>query len=178
MGTRPGVNLMLATLDRPAGPRSASSRSTSRKRSKPLKRAMRRLYRRLDALVVLTEGDLDRYGEMLKGRVPLYRIPNTVRPLPGAKADLGAKTVYAAGRFRDQKGFDLLIPAWAQVAPKHPDWRLRLRGDGHRRRMLEGLIEEHGLTAPCRWRARPRTSAPTWRGRRSSCSARASRASR
>ncbi len=31
------------------------------------------------------------------------------------------------------------------MAPAHPDWRLRLRGDGHARGMLEGLIEEHGL---------------------------------
>ena len=39
-----------------------------------------------------------------------------MRPLPGAKADLAAKTVYAAGRFRYQKGFDLLIPALGRDA--------------------------------------------------------------
>jgi glycosyltransferase involved in cell wall biosynthesis len=68
-----------------------------------------------------------------------------VRPLPGAKADLDAKTVYAAGRFRYQKGFDLLIPAWAETARANPGWTLRLRGRGHLRKRLEGLIAEHGL---------------------------------
>jgi len=68
-----------------------------------------------------------------------------VRPLPGAKADLAAKTVYAAGRFRYQKGFDLLIPAWAETARAHPEWRLRLRGDGRLTQRLEELIAAQGL---------------------------------
>ena len=51
---------------------------------------------------------MEDYRKLLDGAVPLYRIPNTVRPLPGERADLGSRTVYAAGRFRNQKGFDLL----------------------------------------------------------------------
>ena len=102
-------------------------------------------YPDLDALVVLTDQDRAAYRTMLDGALPLYRIPNTVRPLPGAKADLSAKTVFAAGRFRYQKGFDLLIPAWAETAHRHPEWRLRLRGAGHLRPRLEDLVAEHRI---------------------------------
>ena len=95
---------------------------------------MRKLYPQLDVFVVLTERDREHYlerGIVTRHAPPVRVIPNTVRLLPGAKADLGAKTVYAAGRFGYQKGFELLIPAWAETAKAHPDWTLRLRGRGH-----------------------------------------------
>ena len=145
IGTRPGVNLMLARLRAPGFVTIGLEQTNLGQRSRTIQRTMKRLYRQLDALVVLTDTDMQAYGELLNGDIALYKIPNTVRPLPGAKADLTTKTVYAAGRLRNQKGFDLLIPAWAQVAPKHPDWRLRLRGDGEQRKLLEGLVDEHGL---------------------------------
>jgi len=145
VGTRPGVNLAIARLGAPGLTTIGLEQMNLSKHSKDLRKAMRRLYPELDALVVLTEQDRDAYTNLLNGGPPLYRIPNTVRPLPGAKADLAAKTVYAAGRFRYQKGFDLLIPAWAETARANPGWRLRLRGTGHLRERLEGLIAEHGL---------------------------------
>ena len=145
IGTRPGVNLMLSRLRAPGFISIGLEQTNLNQRSRRIQRSIRRLYPRLDALVVLTETDMDSYGRLLNGAVLLVQIPNTLRPLPGEKADLSAKTVYAAGRFRAQKGFDLLVPAWAKVAPGHPDWRLRLRGDGQQREMLEGLIEEYRL---------------------------------
>jgi len=145
VGTRPGVNLMLARLRAPGLRTIGLEQMNLSKHGKKLRKSMRAHYPHLDALVVLTEQDREAYRELLNGGVPLHRIPNTVRPLPGAKADLAAKTVYAAGRFRYQKGFDLLIPAWAETARANPGWRLRLRGRGHLRERLEGLIAEHGL---------------------------------
>jgi glycosyltransferase involved in cell wall biosynthesis len=145
LGTRPGVNLMLARLRAPGLRAIGLEQMNLGSHSKALRRSMRALYQHLDALVVLTEQDQEAYRKLLDGGVPLHRIPNTVRPLPGAKADLSARTVYAAGRFRRQKGFDLLIPAWAETARVHPDWTLRLRGRGHLRSRLEGLIAEHRL---------------------------------
>jgi glycosyltransferase involved in cell wall biosynthesis len=145
VGTRPGVNLMLARLRAPGLRPIGLEQMNLSKHNKALRKSMRALYPQLDALVVLTEQDREAYRKLLDGGVPLHRIPNTVRPLPGAKADLSAKTVYAAGRFRYQKGFDLLIPAWAETARAHPDWTLRLRGRGHLRERFEGLISTHGL---------------------------------
>ena len=145
VGTRPGVNLMIAQLQVPGLRAVGLEQMNLGKHTRNARRGMKRFYPQLDALVVLTEQDRDAYRQLLDGGVPLHRIPNTVRPLPGPKADLGAKTVYAAGRFRYQKGFELLIPAWAETAKAHPDWRLRLRGRGHLGSRFRGLIEEYGL---------------------------------
>jgi glycosyltransferase involved in cell wall biosynthesis len=73
------------------------------------------------------------------------RIPNTVRDLGGVSADLSAKTVLAAGRLARQKGYDRLIKTWSLVAPKHPDWKLRICGNGPARAKLERLIVEYGV---------------------------------
>src|SRR5690606_10968225 len=51
----------------------------------------------------------------------------------------------AAGRFRGQKGFDMVIPAWAKAVEKHPDWHLRIFGSGERRAQLRNLIEKHHM---------------------------------
>jgi glycosyltransferase involved in cell wall biosynthesis len=145
LGTRPGVNAAISRVSSPALITIGLEQMNLAKHDRKVKKAIRRRYPDLDALVVLTDQDMAAYHGLFNGALPLYRIPNTVRPLPGAKADLSAKTVYAAGRFRYQKGFDLLIPAWAQTARAHPDWRLRLRGAGHLRPRLEGLIAEYGI---------------------------------
>ncbi len=145
VGTRPGVNLMLARLQAPGLKTIGLEQMNLGKHGRKLRKSMRAHYPKLDALVVLTEQDREAYRKLLDGGVPLHRIPNTVRPLPGAKADLAAKTVYAAGRNRKQKGFDLLIPAWAETARTNPDWTLRLRGRGHLESRFRGLIEQHGL---------------------------------
>ena len=145
VGTRPGVNMMIAQLQAPGLRTIGLEQMNLGKHNRGLRRGMARHYPNLDALVVLTEQDRDAYRQLLDVGVPIHRIPNTVRLLPGAQADLSAKTVYAAGRFRYQKGFELLIPAWAETAEAHPGWRLRLRGRGHLKSRLRGLVEEHGL---------------------------------
>jgi glycosyltransferase involved in cell wall biosynthesis len=145
VGTRPGVNVAIARLGAPGLTTIGLEQMNLSKHARGLRTSMRAHYPGLDALVVLTEQDRAAYARLIGDGLPLYRIPNTVRPLPGAKADLSAKTVYAAGRLRYQKGFDLLIPAWARAARAHPDWRLRLRGSGRLESRLKELIAEHGL---------------------------------
>ena len=56
-----------------------------------------------------------------------------------------SKRLLSAGRFGKEKGFDLLIRAFAPVAAAHPDWHLDLFGDGEMRPVVESLIAEYGL---------------------------------
>jgi glycosyltransferase involved in cell wall biosynthesis len=114
--------------------------------SPELRKEMRRRYGRLDALAVLTEKDRGDYRTWLDGRAPrLERIPNTVQTIDDRRADLDAKVVLAAGRLTSQKGFDMLIRAWATVAEQRPDWHLRICGRGVHRDKLEGMVRDRGL---------------------------------
>ena len=146
VGTRPGVNLMLARLQAPGLKTVGLEQMNLHKHNGALRKVDAQLYPQPRRVRRADRAGPRAYRRLLKGKAPpLHVIPNTVRPLPGAKADLAAKTVYAAGRFRYQKGFELLIPAWAETAKAHPDWTLRLRGRGHLESRYRGLIEQHGL---------------------------------
>ena len=142
--TRPALNL-LAGLLRPPGLIMIGQEQMHLGAHKPeVNAAMPGLYKHLDAFAVLTEGAREDYDRHLGGKVKLVRIPNSAREL-GGPADLDAKRVLAAGRLTRQKGFDWLIPAWAEVEKKHPDWTLRICGEGNWRERLEAQIAELGL---------------------------------
>jgi glycosyltransferase involved in cell wall biosynthesis len=104
---------------------------------------LRRRYGGLDALVVLTEGDRADYRELSGLRVE--RIPNPTPQVGGGASTLEAPVLVAAGRLTRQKGFDLLIAAFAPVARRHPGWTLRIYGGGPERAALQALIEAEGL---------------------------------
>jgi glycosyltransferase involved in cell wall biosynthesis len=109
-----------------------------------LTRDIRRRYGDLDRLAVLTAADRADYGALLGPRV--VQIPDAVDPPPGGGvAALDASVVVAAGRLTRQKGFDLLIRAFATVATRHPGWTLRIYGGGPERPALERLIAGYGL---------------------------------
>lgn len=65
--------------------------------------------------------------------------------LPGI--DFGKRIVLAAGRLEAQKGFDLLIDAFARTADAHFDWVLLILGEGTERPRLEAQIAGLGLSA-------------------------------
>ncbi len=119
-------------------------------------------YPRCSALVVQTESVAE-YARRLVRKRPVYVIPNAVMP-PAGQAALGEsersdhRVVSAMGRLSAEKGFDLLIKAFAKIADKHPDWGLRIAGDGDERWQLEHIIESKGLTERvelCGWVDQP-----------------------
>jgi glycosyltransferase involved in cell wall biosynthesis len=108
---------------------------------------MRRHYGKLDVLTVLTKGDERDYLHALRGSpTRVCRIPNGLPALPGEVSDQTACVVIAAGRLTNQKGFELLISAFERIAPSHPEWELRIFGDGPHQDALERQIAVAGLT--------------------------------
>lgn len=59
----------------------------------------------------------------------------------------GRHCVIAVGRFDVHKRHDLLIAAFARLAPQHPKWDLVILGDGAERRALEKLVASAGLAS-------------------------------
>lgn len=101
---------------------------------------------RLDCLTLLTEADAQDYRERIGATETLVTsIPNALPWPVGRPSQLTSKVVVSGGRLVDQKGFDLLIKAYADVAKARPDWQLHIYGNGSRRPMLAKMIADRGL---------------------------------
>lgn len=116
-----------------------------------LGKANRRLARQLaarycDIVVTLTERDKQYWLKGAKCKARILSIPNPSPYKP--QEDINrqeSKTVLAVGRLTYQKGFDLLIRAWAEVANEKSDWNLVILGEGEDRLKLSNLIEKYQL---------------------------------
>ena len=143
VATRPGLSLLAASVAPRSLARVAQEHMHLSAHPRPLRRAIARGYRGLDAVVVLTASDLAAYRDTIDG--PLVTvIPNAVPDLAHGPGGSG-RTVMSAGRLTRQKGFERLIAAFAQVAAINPDWRLRIYGRGPLRKRLVRLVGELGL---------------------------------
>jgi len=89
-------------------------------------RSLVRKLKRLDQLVVLTEKSKSAWPELTNVSV----IPDPL-PLQNLKlADVCSRRVITIGRYAYQKGYDLLLKAWAEVEKCYPDWNLEIFGMG------------------------------------------------
>lgn len=110
-------------------------------------RLRRVTYGRADAVVVQTQ-QLARWVET-HTRWPVTIVPNDVVVPPAARApDWLAgdrRTLLAMGRLTMQKGFDVLLEAFGELAARHPDWDLVIAGEGGERTTLEATRRRLGL---------------------------------
>ena len=93
--------------------------------------------KKLDRFVVLTEEDKASWTELENVEVipdPLAFEIDKVSPLTN-------KRVIAVGRYVYQKGFDILLQAWAKIEKRHNDWELAIYGMGDRT-PYEQIIEK------------------------------------
>lgn len=82
---------------------------------------------RLDQLVVLTEKSKASWPELSNVSVIPDPIPISIPP---SVSNLQTKRVITIGRYAYQKGYDLLLQAWAEVEKQCPDWTLDIFGQG------------------------------------------------
>jgi glycosyltransferase involved in cell wall biosynthesis len=109
----------------------------------------RRLYPQASCVTALTEESLGYFSSVvgMRGRI----IPNALTPPPDSASgetlqQRNGKTLMAMGRLSPEKGFDLLLDAFAIVAQKHPDWKLEILGEGASRPYLESCVRNLKLT--------------------------------
>lgn len=100
-----------------------------------------------DYIITLTERDKALWEKGIKN-VYAEIIPIT-NPTPYKNIkhmpSLSSKTIIAIGRLTYQKGFDLLIEAWAKVARNNIDWKLIIVGNGGNEEMLKEQARKLGV---------------------------------
>lgn len=143
--TRTNVVSVLAA--RPLGiPVIVSERNNpAAQRPGPVWSALRRYaYARAEGLVTMTQGAMDQFPKVMRRRQ--WVIPNpTYAPIELDPERPSSRQVAAVGRLVPQKGFDLLLDAFAGVAGDIPDWSLVIWGEGPERARLEAQRDALGL---------------------------------
>jgi glycosyltransferase involved in cell wall biosynthesis len=126
---------------------------------RPWRWLQKALYPRAFGLVAMTAGAMEHFPKRTRRRS--WIIPNAVDLPIDWKNKRGGGIVAAVGRLTHQKGFDILLDAFAKIESSFPEWRLVIWGDGEDRAKLEaqrrtlGLedrVEMPGVTAkPGQW---------------------------
>jgi len=110
----------------------------------------RKTYPRAAQVVALTRGTADWLAQHVPGS-RLAVVPNSVRwPLASGQPRLvppsdAARYLLAVGRLHPDKGFEVLVEAYARIAADFPDWSLIILGEGGERPDLEARIRAAGL---------------------------------
>lgn len=100
-----------------------------------------KIVKRYDKFVLLTEDDRASYAYLYNTVV----IPNPLSEYPTQYSPNDNKSAIALGRLTSQKGFDLMIDIWKEIAKKHPDWVLNIYGEGKKEKELKAKINKYHL---------------------------------
>lgn len=106
---------------------------------------LRRLYfaNKYNQVVVLSHRDQKKWRRYIKN---VKVIPNPLTIQNTEVSTCENKQVIAVGRLDYQKGFDLLIEAWAKVYETHHDWILNIYGEGFLYTPLQNKIDDLHLS--------------------------------
>lgn len=107
-------------------------------------RALRRVSYRWAETVVAQTNDAAQWIEK-QCRTRVVVIPNSLRVLPRMVCER-EPLIVSVGRLSKQKGFDLLLRAFAQISSRFENWRLAIVGEGPERPALIELRDQLNLT--------------------------------
>ncbi len=114
----------------------------------------RRLYKYADRVTANSHGVLEALADFTP-RSKLYYVPNPlVAPDETQKRDKLPLSILAVGRLHQQKGYDILLPAFARIASQAPDWRLDILGDGLLRDQLHQQAGDLNIADRIEWHGR------------------------
>ena len=92
---------------------------------------------RLDMLVCLTKNDSNAWGQDCLTEV----IPNPLSFTSEDKSDCCQHRIISVGRLAREKGYDMLLQAWKNIADTHPSWTLDIYGEGEEYDSLKAMID-------------------------------------
>lgn len=101
-------------------------------------RLQRALYPHADAVICLAPDHAHYFRE--RGVERVHAIANAALAAPPRNGHPREPLIVSLTRFSWEKGVDLLIRAFADVGPLHPEWRVEIYGDGPLRNEMEQLI--------------------------------------
>ncbi|MFG3150803.1 glycosyltransferase family 4 protein [Streptomyces sp. NPDC048219] len=110
---------------------------------------VQKYYKDVDRLLLLTQEDADLW--VGRGLNNVGFMPNPLPMMPDTPSRRTEKVVASIGRLGHQKGIDMLLDTWAEAAPKHPGWRLRIYGSGPDEQALKQQCTELGLDGSVEW---------------------------
>jgi glycosyltransferase involved in cell wall biosynthesis len=101
---------------------------------------------RADVVALLTDGVRDWFLEAVGDAAPTtVVVPNPLPPGFKPRSTLDSGLIVGAGRLVPEKQFHKLVAAFAEIADRIPDWRLRILGAGPQRADLVRLTRKLGL---------------------------------
>jgi glycosyltransferase involved in cell wall biosynthesis len=112
------------------------------------KHLRRLLYRRASAVVVQTATTEEWFRKLIPTR-RLVTIPNAVRGeafVADHRERLNQPIILGVGRLTEQKGFDLLLRAFAKTKLADDGWRIVVLGEGEVRQALTQLSDDLGIS--------------------------------
>jgi GalNAc-alpha-(1->4)-GalNAc-alpha-(1->3)-diNAcBac-PP-undecaprenol alpha-1,4-N-acetyl-D-galactosaminyltransferase len=108
----------------------------------------RRFFYPLSAALVVQTRSVGQWAQCTFPSCKISVIPNFVRNIPESKGSGREKSmILAVGRLGREKGYDLLLRAFAVAGGVQKGWHLTILGEGIERHNLERLIAALGLTA-------------------------------
>lgn len=103
----------------------------------------RKVYPKLNAVVLLTKGDASNYTFVAPEKI--YVIPNSLSFDNETPAELDHKRILSVGRLTAQKWFQKLLEAALEIKEKLPDWKIDIFGEGEEKEDLLRIIKENNL---------------------------------
>lgn len=94
-------------------------------------------FNKYDKFVVLTEEDKNSWNNVNN----IIVIPNFIDSLPDFSNSKRENRVICVGRAVYQKGFDLMLEAWAKVVKEIYDWHLYIWGNGDKSELEKQIIK-------------------------------------
>ncbi|MEU6023173.1 glycosyltransferase family 4 protein [Micromonospora sp. NPDC047134] len=146
VGTRPGLNLVIARYAPEHVVRVAQEHMTQDLIHEAVKADISRYYSRIDLAYTVSQADAEAFRT--GNPVPFTQVKALANSVPASSippADGRSRIVVAAGRLEPLKRYDQLILAFGQAVRDCPGWTLRIYGDGDQRPGLARLIRELGL---------------------------------